>query len=385
MTSRPIVLGLHGDNYGYAKAVYGGGLPDHVKVRRLRSVSLGHLPGAPESLRWVRLFSPLPHTDLVHSYNHLVLNRRPWVASFESWFPRFHTDRHNDRLWEWGFRRIESALCRHLLPLSEAAANLFLDQAGRFGVDLDQLRSKLQVVYPAIPIPDASSGFDPKTEVNRRTRILFISHTFFLKGGRALLRAVKELRRSYDIELTVVGRVRLDRVTGATEDDIRAAIRELTETPGIIWEPSIQHQTLMTHYYRSADIYCLPTFGDSFGFTNIEAMSQALPVVATRYFAIPEQVIHGNTGFLVDLPVDKLGRLDYVLGLGVSDRATRREFVRELENSVTSQLVRYLARLVEDSELRLEFGRAGRRRFQEIFSVEARNTKLAALWSTAAS
>jgi len=51
--------------------------------------------------------------------------------------------------------------------------------------------------------------------------------------------------------------------------------------------------------YATASVFALPTLREAFGLSLVEAMSFALPVVATRVEAIPEIVADGETGLLV--------------------------------------------------------------------------------------
>jgi glycosyltransferase involved in cell wall biosynthesis len=55
----------------------------------------------------------------------------------------------------------------------------------------------------------------------------------------------------------------------------------------------------MALYYQAVDIYVLPALAEAFGKTIIEAMACGTPVVATTVGGIPEQIIDGETGFLV--------------------------------------------------------------------------------------
>jgi glycosyltransferase involved in cell wall biosynthesis len=52
--------------------------------------------------------------------------------------------------------------------------------------------------------------------------------------------------------------------------------------------------------YASADCFCLPTVQEGFGIAFAEAMTAGLPVVACRAAAVPEIVIDGVTGLLVE-------------------------------------------------------------------------------------
>jgi glycosyltransferase involved in cell wall biosynthesis len=79
----------------------------------------------------------------------------------------------------------------------------------------------------------------------------------------------------------------------------------------------------------------------------LEASASGLPVVATRHGGIPDAVVDGETGLLVD------------------------------EHDVEG-MARQLARLVTDAELAGTLGRAGRRRMEDHFTIEA---SVARKWS----
>ncbi len=52
--------------------------------------------------------------------------------------------------------------------------------------------------------------------------------------------------------------------------------------------------------YRRAAIFCLPSRQEGFGIVFLEAMACGKPVVAARAAAVPETVVDGETGLLVD-------------------------------------------------------------------------------------
>jgi len=94
--------------------------------------------------------------------------------------------------------------------------------------------------------------------------------------------------------------------------------------------------------YRSADIFCFPTYygSESFGNVLVEAMMFELPVVSTAWRGIPGIVEEGVTGFLTE----------------VKDPAA---------------VAKRLNRLLDDEKLRMSMGRAGRERYLEEFTLEA--------------
>jgi len=54
-------------------------------------------------------------------------------------------------------------------------------------------------------------------------------------------------------------------------------------------------------YYRSADLFVLPTLSDGFALTQLEAMTHGLPVIATPNCA--EVVSDGVDGLIVPAPI----------------------------------------------------------------------------------
>ncbi|MBI9050416.1 MAG: glycosyltransferase [Anaerolineaceae bacterium] len=61
----------------------------------------------------------------------------------------------------------------------------------------------------------------------------------------------------------------------------------------------INQPELVADYYNAADIYFHPVKIDNFPTTILEAMACGLPVVASNVGGIPEQVLNGETGYLV--------------------------------------------------------------------------------------
>jgi glycosyltransferase involved in cell wall biosynthesis len=94
--------------------------------------------------------------------------------------------------------------------------------------------------------------------------------------------------------------------------------------------------------FASADLFCFPTYygPETFGVVLIEAMSFALPVVATRWRGIPGIVEEGVSGFLVP----------------IKDAAA---VAAELE------------KLILDPVLRRNMGAEGRRLYLEKFTADA--------------
>jgi glycosyltransferase involved in cell wall biosynthesis len=55
----------------------------------------------------------------------------------------------------------------------------------------------------------------------------------------------------------------------------------------------------VANYYQAVDIYVHAAKAETFGLAITEALACGTPVVATAVCGIPEQINHGETGFLV--------------------------------------------------------------------------------------
>lgn len=98
--------------------------------------------------------------------------------------------------------------------------------------------------------------------------------------------------------------------------------------------------TELAAYYRLGDVFVHPSlWNEPFGMTLTEAMVCERPVVSTRTGGIPEIVVEGETGYLVE-PDD------------------------------TGALADRIVRILKDDQLRAAMGQAGRRRVEENFSWE---------------
>lgn len=72
-----------------------------------------------------------------------------------------------------------------------------------------------------------------------------------------------------------------------------------TEQAGSVRIEFLPHRDSMAECYQAADVYLHAARADTFPTTILEALSCGMPIVATDVGGIPEQIIEGQTGFLV--------------------------------------------------------------------------------------
>lgn len=159
--------------------------------------------------------------------------------------------------------------------------------------------------------------------------ILMIGRLVAEKGYPELFAAMKDV----DARLWVVGS-RLESDHAASVD---AAISRIEADPDLSRRISfLGYRNDVDELLRAADIFTLPSHREGMPRSIIEAMMSGLPVVATDIRGSREEVVEGETGFLV--PVRDAARL-----------------------------VDALERLAEDTDLRWRMSEAGRRRAAHLY------------------
>jgi len=121
----------------------------------------------------------------------------------------------------------------------------------------------------------------------------------------------------------------------------------------IVWIEKMVTRQETIQLYSHARVFCCPSVYEPFGIINLEAMACRAPVVASATGGIKEVVVDGKTGYLV--PFDQ-------------DPVT--SFPRDPETFAKDLALR-INELMADSEKCRQFGEAGRRRVEEIFSWTA--------------
>jgi glycogen synthase len=206
------------------------------------------------------------------------------------------------------------------------------------GIDLQQYRKD--------PNVDAlvKRGVDPE-----RPFVLFVGRVTRQKGIIHLVNAIPQI----DPEIQVV------LLAGAPDTpEIGREMAEGVETvsagrPGVIWIQEMLPRQSVIQFYSNAAVFCCPSVYEPFGIINLEAMACETAVVASAVGGIPEVVVPGETGLLVDLELKP----------GTFDPVDAPQFSAALASAIN--------RVALDKGLREAFGKKGRRRVEEHFSWTA--------------
>lgn len=133
---------------------------------------------------------------------------------------------------------------------------------------------------------------------NGRVELISVGRAVEKKGYDQLLSALAALPQELNWHFTHIG-------GGVLSEKLRSQAEKLGLSERITWLGA-QPQTEVLARYREADLFVLPSRitedGDRDGLPNVlmEAQSQGLSCLATNISGIPELIVNGETGTLVD-------------------------------------------------------------------------------------
>jgi glycosyltransferase involved in cell wall biosynthesis len=148
----------------------------------------------------------------------------------------------------------------------------------------------------AIPNGVDTSIFYPIKSIKTGKKILFVSvldefHEF--KGLNYLIKAMRKIvKKIPDAKLTIVG-----------EGPLKNKYKRMAEEFGLSKNISFvgaKKNLELPMIYSQHDVFVLPSIHtESFGIVLIEAMASGVPVIATEYAGMREEIIRENTGLIV--------------------------------------------------------------------------------------
>jgi alpha-maltose-1-phosphate synthase len=270
---------------------------------------------------------------------HSLEPSRPWKAE------QLGAGGYNLSCW------IERTAYRNADGVVAVSQEMSKDVQAAYGID----PAKVRVIHNGVNPDEFTAQGDPvvlaKLGIDAtRPYALFVGRITRQKGIRHFLAAAEHLDPSAQVVLC------------AAAPDTPDQAREVEEWVGrlqakrgnVVWVREAVAVKDLPSIYAGAAVFCCPSIYEPFGITNLEAMACRTPVVATRTGGIPEIVVHGETGFLVD--IEPVSAVD-------PEAKDPEAFARALADAMN--------RILADADLASRMGRASRRRVEERFSWKA--------------
>jgi glycosyltransferase involved in cell wall biosynthesis len=204
--------------------------------------------------------------------------------------------------------------------------------------DVQKYVAEERIHYCPNGIPDAffSDSVIRNSESNTKVTILFLSNLISSKGVFVLLDACAILyQKKFSFECKFIGGI-----GDVTEDQFNNRVRELKLDKHVFYVgKKYGDEKIIT--FKNADIFTLPTFyyNECFPLVLLEAMQFKVPIVTTSEGGISDVVEDGKTGFIID-------------------------------KKNPQALADKLEILINNKELRESMGSAGRKKFEEEFTIE---------------
>jgi glycogen synthase len=180
--------------------------------------------------------------------------------------------------------------------------------------------------------------------------VLFVGRITRQKGIVHLVNAIKHFHAGVQVVLCAGAPD-----TPEIDAEMTAAVeRARADSPHqIIWIREMLPKEKIITLYTHAAIFVCPSVYEPFGIINLEAMACRAPVVASATGGIKEVVVDDKTGYLVPFDQDPV----------TSFPRDPQKFARDLAARINM--------LLQDEQKCRQFGDAGRRRVEEIFSWTA--------------
>ena len=165
--------------------------------------------------------------------------------------------------------------------------------------------------------------------------LLFLSNLLISKGVIVLLDALKILKeKEYTFVCQFIGGETAE--INAVQFFEEVNKRELSDLVTYVGRKVREEKEA---FFRQADIFVFPTYYETFGLVNLEAMEYKLPVISTNEGGIPDIVKDGENGLIC-----------------------------EKQNPYS--LADCIAKLLDDEELRVKMGNAGYDKFCREFTLQ---------------
>lgn len=290
------------------------------------------------SVRRVAAWLRRERVDLLHAHLPLagVVGRLagrwagvPVVYTEHNLQERYHPATRRLNAWTW---RLQD---RVVAVSGEVAQSIDRHLGARVPVD---------VVQNGIPV----DRFRPDPDAGRRMRRdLGIPEDSPVLGTVAVFRTQKRL----DAWLRVAAEIRADDPSvrcllvgdGPLRAELETAARELGLTDAVAW-PGLRSD--VRPYLAAMDVYLMSSAFEGLPLALLEAMAMELPVVATAVGGIPEVVVEGETGHLID--PDHPDRLAPPTAALLTDAERRRRMGRAGRDRVESRFG--MARMAREIE-----------------------------------
>lgn len=300
MTNREYIIGINADGYPEKRNIIVP-CPQGFKTKKVRDLlklmDYLHFKLKRKNHRFFHnafYDFNLGQVDLYHFFNTISLGKTPWVVTFENELPRFNAD--SKKL----LKALAGSSCKKIIALSYNAKKVQEFHLKKHPEFAEQIMDKLIVLHP----PQKLISSTPHKFVKGETlKLIFIGASFFRKGGKELVDAFFELAKVYsNLHLTIVSSFSIDHWFDEeySSNDIANYKQLILQSDKITYHSHIQNDKVLELLQHSHMAF-LPSYGETFGYSVLEAQACGCPVVTTNSWAFNE-FNNDELGWVLDMP-----------------------------------------------------------------------------------
>ena len=257
--------------------------------------------------------------DGIHFFNSISFGSSSFVVTFETLLPYYWVVKHHykdlddlqmllqdDRV-EDALRELAHDRCRALIAMSENTRQNQIQFLEVYPHLKDRIVEKIQVLHPPQVYFGAS---DYKKEKPDCFELIFVGRAFYRKGGKELIAALEEVRKSFNIKLYLISS--LDPEAGwfnVNEEGIGDDLEWIAQKTWIEHHRNIPNEEVI-NWMQRCHLGFLPTWQDTYGYSVLEMQACGCPVVTTDIRSLSE--INSNEwGWVIEVPKNKWSEWDF--------------------------------------------------------------------------
>lgn len=277
----------------------------------------------------------LNKVDLLHFFNCISFSTKPWIVTFEHTLPR------NKFNLEAGLKALSSQSCKRIIALS----NYALESQKMFLNGHLEYREKILMKTIIIHPPQKLHVEEAERNDSKNIIFAFIGSSFFRKGGREIINVFENLIiEKYPVQLNIVSNFEYGKWKDfhINKTDVENVKKIISKYPEQIKHYYYLPNDKVIELYKNSHVGLLPSYGETYGYSVLEAQGCGCPVVTTDLPPFDE-FNNNDMGWVIKVP--KILR-DGGYTSDVYSANGRMEFSKKLED----ELLKIVKNICEEPE-----------------------------------
>ncbi|WP_373032375.1 glycosyltransferase family 4 protein [Sulfurovum sp.] len=293
-----------------------------------------------------------------HFFNTISFNKMPWVVTFETTLPRLGNVPNS--VYDLAINQLVSDNCKKIIALSQCTYDSQAEYVKNNYPQFEKLLTKKMIVLHP-PQRSLINDYGEKQLSDHRIVFTLIGGDFFRKGGREILNVFNTLLPIYPhMELKIVSSMLFgDYASQTTEEDYVKAMRIINKYPENIEHYYNLPNEQVLELFKNTHIGLLPTWGDTYGYSVLEAQAAGCPTITTNLRALPE-INNNDVGWIIDVPKLKNGN-------GQIETPAERDV---FQNVIEKRLKEIIVSVIENPEIVKKKGIAALQRIKDEHNIE---------------